>query len=229
MAKKNVSGIVSFINMDILSKTSVGLIIVILCTIIVTLIIWRQPQPIINNEKIIIKEEANCSQQSGLGNYFTRPNYGYSNLPKDVLMNPYEPPLKDERYLIGETGIQQTPPGTMPINVSTNIGAVDTTFRQVGILTPMRLRKRGEQGKEENVRILPLMGKPIFTNRDKWQYYTMTKNNIKLPIIRNGKDALNEYGVDIIYNGDVVYVEGFDEAFKTTIYENSVIKYLPFI
>ena len=27
-----------------------------------------------------------------------RPNYAYSNLPNDVLMNPYLPPLRDERY-----------------------------------------------------------------------------------------------------------------------------------
>ena len=221
MARKCIPGVVCFENVSLL-------IIIILFIMFVALFFWKQPQSIINNDKIIIKEEQHGGQY-GLGSFFTRPNYGYTNLPNDVLMNPYEPPLKDERYLNGATGIQMTPPGTIPINVSTNNGAVDTTFRQVGILTPMRSRKRGEQGKEENVRILALMGKPIFTNRDKWQYYTMTKNNIKLPIIRNGRNASNEYGVDIIYNGDTVFVEGYDEAFKTTIYENSTIRYLPFI
>jgi hypothetical protein len=132
-------------------------------------------------------------------------------------MNPYVPPLKDERYLV--PNISFVPPGTVPINISTNIGAVDTEYRQVGILTPVK-------GKNK---ILPLMGKPVFSNRDMWQYYSMTENNIKVPIIRNGKDASNEYGVNKIYNGDHVYVEGYGEGFKATIYETNVIKYLPFI
>ena len=68
-------------------------------------------QPITNHQKIIIKEENperivgngwGLDNRWGLGNgwgLFTRPNYGYTNLPGDVLMNPYMPPLRDERYL----------------------------------------------------------------------------------------------------------------------------------
>ena len=26
------------------------------------------------------------------------PNYPYNNIPKDVLLNPYSPPLRDEKY-----------------------------------------------------------------------------------------------------------------------------------
>ena len=150
---------------------------------------------------------------TGLG-FFTRPNYGYTNLPGDVLMNPYMPPLRDERYLVAA--------GRMPINVSTNIGAVETTYRQMGILTPVN----GSSNK-----ILPLMGRPVNVSRDYWQYYTMSdqNNSIKLPVIRNGKSATNEYGCPKIYNGDSVYVEGYGEAFKTTIYDNDTIRYIPYI
>jgi len=35
--------------------------------------------------------------------------------------------------------------------------------------------------------------------------------------------------VDKLYNGDTVYVEGYNQAFKITIYDNEVIKYLPFV
>ena len=79
--------------------------------------------------------------------------------------------------------------------------------------------------------ILPLMGKPLFTNRDKWNYYTMTdKNNmIKLPITYKGKSCTNEYGSDKIYNGDTVYVEGYNDAFKCTIYDNDVMRYIPYL
>jgi len=171
------------------------------------------------NEKIIIKQEQNSLPPSGGYGFFTRPNYGYNNLPGDVLLNPYVPPLRDERYLV--PNITYVPPGTVPINVSTNVGAVDTSYRQMGLLTPLN-----GSGK-----ILPLMGRPLFTNRNKWQYYTMSdqNNSVKLPIVRNGRSCTNEYGCDELYNGDTVYVEGYNQAFKITIYDNDTIKYIPFI
>jgi len=169
-----------------------------------------------NQTKIVIKEEGTERNQ---GNWFSRPNYSYTNLPGDVLMNPYVPPLRDERYFMND---MMFVPGRVPINVSTNIGAVDTNYRQVGIMTPLN---------GSNSKILPLMGRPLFVNRDKWQYYSMSdqNNSIKLPISRKGRSCTNEYGCDKIYNGDTVYVEGYKEAFSVTIYDNDTIKYIPFL
>ena len=154
------------------------------------------------------------------------PNFPFNNLtassvPKDVLLNPYSPPLRDERYLSPQ--INLVPPGTIPINISTNVGAVDTNYRQVGILNP--------SNKPNKDNVLPLMGRPVFTNRDKWQYYTIGNqhNNIKLPIIVKGRSGLNEYGVDRLYNGDTIYLEGLNDVYRVTIYDNDTIKYLPFI
>jgi hypothetical protein len=154
------------------------------------------------------------------------PNFPYRNLlpppvPGDVLLNPYAPPLSDERYLIPQMNI--IPPGTVPINISTNVGAVDTSYRQVGILNPTN--------KPNKDNVLPLMGRPVFTNRDKWQYYTIGNqfNSVKLPIIVKGKSGLNEYGVDRLYNGDTIYIEGLNDVYRATIYDNDTIKYLPFI
>ena len=155
-------------------------------------------------------------------------NYPYNNLYNGVrnnmmdntpingvLTNPYDAPYKDERYFVPKQG-QST-----PINVSTNIGAVDTSYRQIGIITPLN-------GNTTN-NILPLMGRPLYTSRQKWQYYTISNqhNNVKLPISVKGRSALNDYGVDELYNGDTVYVEGYNDAFKVTVYDNSKIKYLP--
>jgi hypothetical protein len=148
------------------------------------------------------------------------PSYPYSNLvpdigqPGNVYLDPLAPPLNDERYLTVKA---------VPINISTNVGAVDTNYRQVGIVTPMN-------GQAQN-NILPLMGRPLFTNRNKWQYYTISNqhNNVKLPISVAGKSALNDYGVDQIYTGDTIFVEGYNEPFAVTVYENDTIKYLPVI
>ena len=176
-------------------------------------------------EKIIINQGPDVkrgyygeSYNQGLFSMFMRPNYGYTNLPGDVLLNPYAPPLKDERYLIPE--VSYYPPGAVPINISTNVGAVNTNYRQVGILTPLNGPNK----------ILPLMGRPLFINRDKWQYYTLSDtNNIKLPVVKNGKSCTNEYGCDNLYNGDTIYVEGYNDAFKVTVYDNDTIRYIPAI
>lgn len=154
------------------------------------------------------------------------PSYPYNNLaappvPGDVLLNPYVPPLRDERYFLPQINV--IPRGTVPINISTNVGAVDTNYRQVGILNPAN--------KPNKDNVLPLMGRPIFTNRDKWQYYTIGNqfNSVKLPIIVKGKSGLNEYGVDKLFNGDTIYIEGLNDVYRATIYDNDTIKYLPFI
>lgn len=152
-----------------------------------------------------------------------KPNYPYNNLnlQNDVLLNPYDAPYKDERYLVPKVNI--IPAGAVPINISTNVSAVDTTYRQLGIITPLN-------GTSAN-NILPLMGRPLFTSRQKWQYYTISNqhNNVKLPVSVKGRSALTDYGVDEVFSGDTVYVEGYNDAFKVTVYENDTIKYLPFI
>jgi hypothetical protein len=227
MAKKSIP------NMNVMLNTNVNasFIIILLLVMIILLFvmyIMTQNKQVINNDTITIKEEPT--------NFFTKPNYGYTNLPNDVLMNPYEAPLKDERYQV--PSMQMIPQNSIPVNMRTNIGAVDTNYRQVGIMTratesrKQQRKKNGDcnesnnNGESKEI-ILPLMGRPVLTTRDKWQYYTMTKNNIKLPIIRNGKNASNEYGVDEIFDRDVVRVEGYGDEFKVTMYENSVIRYLP--
>jgi len=167
----------------------------------------------------------NVETTIGSGGWFNNiiPSWPYNNLPKDVLLDPYAAPYRDERYVVSRDirGLG----ALVPINVQTNIGAtpVDTTYRQLGIITPLN----GDS--KDN--ILPLMGRPLFTNKDKWQYYTISNqhNNVKLPISFKGRSALDEYGVDKIFSGDTVYVEGYNDAFKATVYENDTIRYLPFV
>ena len=51
----------------------------------------------------------------------------------------------------------------------------------------------------------------------------------KLPVSKGGRSCTNEYGCDKIYNGDTIYIEGVNDAYKVTVYDNDVIKYLPFV
>ena len=165
--------------------------------------------------KIEMKQSTDTNSNPGgsIFGLFPRPSYSFSNVESDVLMNPYAPPLKDER-VVQVNDVR----GGVPININTR--AVDTNYRQVGILKRMN-------GPEM---ILPLMGRPLYVGRDKWQYYTMSDSNnqIKLPVSFKSRSCTNEYGCDEISNGDTVYVDGIDATFQTTIYDNATMRYIPF-
>lgn len=122
--------------------------------------------------------------------------------------NVYSPPLKKETY-------------GLPINISTQ--GPEMQYTQLGILT--------RENSPDDL-ILPLMGRRNMTSRDKYQYYTMTNSagniHTKLPISVKGKSCTSDLGCDEIFNGDVVYVEGYKDTFRATIYENSLYKYIPF-
>lgn len=136
----------------------------------------------------------------------------------DVLEDPYAPPLRNDSYFggIGPNMMMPMAAG-IPINIRTQGPPVNTNYRQVGLLTRIN-------GKET---MLPLMGRPLQKNRDKWQFYTMSdkNNSVKLPISFKKKSCTSEYGCDNIYNGDTVYVEGYKDAFQATIYDNAVMEY----
>ena len=136
-------------------------------------------------------------------------------LPNNSLSNPYDPPLRDNSVF----STNSSDPRGIPININTR--AVDAEYRQVGILT----RSNGPET------ILPLMGRPLYVSRDKWNFYTMKDSNtmVKLPVTFKNKSCTNEYGCDNLYNGDVVYVEGYNDTFKVTMYDNQVMQYIPYL
>ena len=152
---------------------------------------------------------------------------GYTRGPADVLLNPYTPPLRDDRYngAMGVNSIGLSGGGgggggvVIPINVPTR--SVNSSYRQVGILT----RVNGPET------ILSLMGRPLFPSQDKWQFYTMSDKNqsVKLPVTHKKRSCTSETGCDNIYNGDTIYVEGYNDAFRATIYDNAIQYSIPYV
>mgnify|MGYP005657183403 FL=1 len=133
---------------------------------------------------------------------------------KDIFTNPYMPPLKHNFFVPPTTG----DPRGVPINIPTR-GFI-SEYKQVGLLNRVN-------GKET---VLPLLGRPLYSNRQKWQYYTMREyNNIKLPVSKNGNSCTSEYGCDELFNGDTIYVEGYKDAFKITLYEIESPRYIPYL
>ena len=162
-----------------------------------------------------LTSNTNSNTMNESNSIFPRANYGYSNVKNDVLLNPYEAPMRDNRLFpsLNSSSLK------MPINISTQ--SIDTDYRQVGILTRI-------DGSKEM--ILPLMGRPLITHRDKWNFYTIAENNmIKIPIYNKGNDCTSSLGCNDLYSGDIIKIEGYNSDFKVTLYENNVLKYIPYI
>lgn len=196
------------------SSFYVGLFILFATIIFITFVVEKRP---IRNEPNV-----NLTKTGPNNNLTTGPEYcSNRNLAsphvyprlEETLLDPYAPPLRND-YSSQEQ------------------------FRQVGILTPTLgsekvsgKNKRQDEHVEVNQLILPLMGKPICPRSlDKWNFFSMNNKNtmLKLPMTFKGRSCMNEYGCDNIYNGDIVYVEGYKHAFKATIYETQNIHYSPF-
>jgi hypothetical protein len=128
----------------------------------------------------------------------------------NVLEDPYVPPVK------------KTPGYIAPINTQ----SIRDEYTQVGILK----RKSEIYRDGGNELIIPLMGRQLYSRRDKFQYYTISNTgniNTKLPIRHKGQNGMSEYGCDEIFSRDVVFVNGYDDYFIATIYENNAFIYTP--
>jgi hypothetical protein len=206
MGKKCIPGLFCIENMTLF------LLIVI---VILLIYVWytQLVKPIRNLEndqsKIIVVNSPNTNPLASIS---TRNN---------PMNDPYAPPLKNDGiYYPTDSGDIRGIPAKIPINVETR--GMNMDYQQVGILT---------RTNNSNDMILPLMGRRNLAGRDKWQYYTISNTgnlNTKLPISVNGKSCTNEYGCDQVYNGDIVYVEGYKDTFIATIYENNLFRYLPY-
>lgn len=135
---------------------------------------------------------------------------GVCNGGGDPLSNPYVPPIKCDAGSL------------MPNSIPTQ--QFDANYTQIGIITKQFAH---------NNEILPLMGRRTLTSRNKWQYYTIAGGGAggnlqaKLPVKVKGRNCSGEYGCEEISNGDEVYVEGYQDNFRATVYENGLFSYIP--
>ena len=134
---------------------------------------------------------------------------------RDPFNDPYAPPLQDADGIIYPRNFRDM--RGLPVNIETQ--GLATQYQQIGIL---------ENG--GNL-ILPLMGRRSMVGRDKWQYYSISNTgtlNTKLPVTFQGRSCTSENGCDNINDGDTVYVKGYNESFRATIYENNLLQYIPY-
>lgn len=148
--------------------------------------------------------------------YMTQTQVSESNpsCHANIFTNPYMPPMNTSNFVQRTYDVGS---GQIPINIPTrNRNLSSISFSQLGILTK-------ETPHPEHPLILPLMGRVTDNARDKYQYYTVSNTgavNTKLQIRIKNKICTNEYGCDELYDGDSVYVQGYNDLFHVTIYEN---------
>jgi hypothetical protein len=124
--------------------------------------------------------------------------------------------------------IQTQVPMRMQLPLQTGLDTMSDPY-----MPPMRMEMRESYSQigilTRDALILPLMGRQYQTGRDKWQYYTISNTgnlNTKLPVSVKGKSCTSEYGCDQIMNGDQIYVEGYNNTFNATVYENNMFRYM---
>jgi hypothetical protein len=137
-------------------------------------------------------------------------------------------------YVYSKTQQTLVPPPQPPTSVVLSIAPPLDDIRVPPLKNPNMRADYSQMGiLTRNEMILPLMGRRHMNGRDKWQYYTVSNTggnlNTKLPVSVKGKSCTSEYGCDEIMNGDTVYVEGYNDTFKSTIYENNMFSYIPYL
>ena len=166
-----------------------------------------------------------------------KPTVVVVSTPAQVPMQPTQPidprfqPLSPERSYDTPPDLRgfPSPPilaggGAIPINQMTR--GVPEQFQQVGVLTA----PGGTETSATPTRtILPLFGRKLVTNRDRWNYYTRTDglNPVQVPLEFKRRKCDDDNGCEEIGDGDTVAVPVMGQSYVANVYRYSVPRYLP--
>jgi len=153
-------------------------------------------------------------------------------IQKEVQQAPLDPrfaPLSPERSYFSPPDVRGVPIpaglGPMvPINVQTR--GLPDTYQQMGVLTA----PGGSSTSASPSRtILPLFGRQLTTNRDRWNYYTRTDgmNPVQVPVQYKRRNCDSDNGCDEILDGESVAVPIMGQSYTASVYRYSTPRYLP--
>ena len=157
------------------------------------------------------------------------------NMQPPAVMNadPRFAPLSPEQAYTSGADIRgfPSPPiaaglGAVPINIATR-GYPDS-YQQIGVLTaPGGTSTSGSP----NRTIIPLFGRKLATNRDRWNYYTRTDgmNPVQVPVQFKRRNCDDDLGCDEIMEGESVGVPILGNSFTANVYRYSTPRYLPML
>ena len=148
-----------------------------------------------------------------------------------IPMDPRFAPLSPEKSYFVPPDLRGQPPisagvGAIPINVQTQ--GLPDTFQQIGVLTaPGGTETSGSPTRT----ILPLFGRRVLYNRDKWNYYTRTDgmNPVQVPVQFKRRNCDDDNGCEEVLDGDSVGCPVLGQSYTANIYRYSTPRYLPTI
>jgi hypothetical protein len=158
----------------------------------------------------------------------TAPAVVQMQAPADPRFNPAAP---EQSYQVGGDLRGFPAPGGrsggIPINEMTRPPSYPDTYQQVGVLTaPGGTETSGSPTRT----ILPLFGRKLTTNRDRWNYYTRTDgiNPVQVPLQFKRRNCDDDTGCDEITSGDSVGVPILGQSYVANVYRYSTPRYIPY-
>ena len=138
----------------------------------------------------------------------------YNNI--DRINNPLQPPLKRE-------------PSLMPINIKTRgdggpYQQLGTVFKKTNIDETF-----GTPGNNDKNIILSLYGKPTYLGSRHFNYYTISKDGVKIPLKLNNTNCTDDRGCEEINDGQEITIPEYNGTFTANIYKNESPRYIPYI
>lgn len=111
----------------------------------------------------------------------------------------------------------------VPINIPTR-GELGE-YKRLGMLSSVSDEKISPK------RLLPLFGRKTHPGSSKWNYYTTSDayHFIQLPLTKEKKDCMGEYGCEEIYNDDELFIEEYNETFRVKMYQTDTLRYIPYV
>jgi hypothetical protein len=139
----------------------------------------------------------------------------------------FSPPPPEQLYNTGPDlrGFRGAGVGSVAINQPTR--GIPEDYQQLGVLTaPGGTETSGSPTRT----ILPLFGRKLITNRDRWNYYTRTDglNPVQVPLEFKRRKCDEDTGCDEIMEGDTVSVPVLGQSYVANVYRYSTPRYLPF-
>jgi hypothetical protein len=147
--------------------------------------------------------------------------------PSDPRFNPSSP---EQSYQVGGDmrGFPTRTGGPgIPINELTRPPSYPDTYQQVGVLTaPGGTETSGSPTRT----ILPLFGRKLTTNRDRWNYYTRTDgiNPVQVPLQFKRRNCDDDTGCEEITTSDSVGVPILGQSYVANVYRYSTPRYIPY-
>lgn len=138
----------------------------------------------------------------------------------------FHPPSPERIYEpdVGSFGLSGR--GGIPINSMTR--NIPQQFQQIGVLTtPGGTETSGSPTRT----ILPLFGRTVDANRNRWNYYTRTDgiNPVQVPVQFKRRNCEDDLGCEEITDGDSVGVPIMGQSFTANVYRYSTPRYLPIV